>query len=165
MAGQSAEAKMAEIRRWHQARGWRREGYHFMIDRDGTVAKGRPVSETGAHVKGHNTGSIGICLVGGKWPQGAWGVKTDQFSDHFTPEQDRALRDLLDSLCDTYGSIKHIRGHNDYTDSKGCPSFTVSEWLKEAPVAPKVGKPPKRQGMGILALLGLALAFLFGRKK
>jgi N-acetylmuramoyl-L-alanine amidase len=161
MEGQGVEAQLAEIRRWHLARGWRREGYHFLIGRDGQIAKGRPVEEVGAHVKGHNIGSIGVCLVGGKWPQGAWGVKTDKFSDHFTPEQDRALRRLLTDLCEQFPSIKHIRGHNDYTDSKGCPSFTVSDWLKAEPT---VTSTPKAN-WGIAGLIVLAFAWLIGRKK
>jgi N-acetylmuramoyl-L-alanine amidase len=161
MEGQGVEAQLAEIRRWHQARGWRREGYHFLIGRDGKIAKGRPIEEVGAHVKGHNTGSIGVCLVGGKWPQGAWGVKTDKFSDHFTPEQDRALRWLLTDLGEQFPSVKHIRGHNDYTDSKGCPSFEVSDWLKAEPTV----TPTPKANWGIAGLIVLAFAWLIGRKK
>ena len=40
-------------------------GYHYVIDTDGTVETGRMVGEIGAHVKGHNQYSVGICLVGG----------------------------------------------------------------------------------------------------
>jgi N-acetylmuramoyl-L-alanine amidase len=164
MAGRGVEAKRDEIDRWHKARGWRGIGYHFLVDRDGKIAKGRPVSEVGAHVSGHNIGSIGICLVGGKWPQGAWGVKTDDFFDHFTPAQDVAVRDLVDSLSDLYG-IEHIKGHNDFTDTKGCPSFTVSEWLKDIPAQapPSVNSPPRERG-GFFAVLMAALASLFTRK-
>ncbi len=64
---------------WHKKRGFQRAaksvklfnphlkhvGYHFIIDTDGTVETGRQVGETGAHVKGHNLHSIGICLAGG----------------------------------------------------------------------------------------------------
>lgn len=61
--GKSTSEKVDEIRRWHvEDRGWRDIGYHYLIDRDGTVAKGRPVEQVGAHCKGHNTGTIGISL-------------------------------------------------------------------------------------------------------
>ena len=63
--------KIAEVRRWHTAappvgRGWSDAGYHFLIDRNGRVGPGRPLERIGAHVVGHNTGTIGICLFGGK---------------------------------------------------------------------------------------------------
>ena len=63
MAGRSAADKVAAIRRWHiEDRGWSDIGYHWVIDRDGTLVRGRPETVVGAHTQGHNTGSIGICL-------------------------------------------------------------------------------------------------------
>lgn len=56
---------VAEIRRWHIARGFNDVGYHFVIRRDGEVEMGRTLETIGAHCKGHNTNSIGTCLVGG----------------------------------------------------------------------------------------------------
>ena len=46
-------------------RGTRDIGYHFVIQRNGEVDEGRPIEQTGAHVKGHNHDSIGICYIGG----------------------------------------------------------------------------------------------------
>jgi hypothetical protein len=135
MAGQGVKAKRDEIDRWHKGRGWAGIGYHYVIDRDGSVTTGRHLNKTGAHVKGNNTGSVGICLIGGRWPDGRWGLATDDFADHFTPEQDMALRDLITDLCERYPRIAHIKGHNDYTDAKGCPCFRVDEWLRGGRVA------------------------------
>ncbi|CAK1795587.1 N-acetylmuramoyl-L-alanine amidase [Vibrio crassostreae] len=59
------DVDVTEIRRWHKKRGWRDVGYHFVIRRNGDVELGRPLSQTGAHVKGHNKGNIGVCMVGG----------------------------------------------------------------------------------------------------
>ena len=64
------------IRDWHLARGWRDIGYHFVIYRNGEIAEGRPIEQSGAHCKGENYCSIGICYIGGveaekkdgKWP-------------------------------------------------------------------------------------------------
>jgi len=137
MMGHDVKAKRDEIDRWHKDRGWRGIGYHYVIDRDGSIATGRHLNTTGAHVKGHNTGSVGICLIGGRWPDSRWGLATDKFSQHFTPQQDKALRKLIADLCEKYPAIQHIKGHNDYTSDKGCPAFKVSEWLKDEPVAPK----------------------------
>ena len=88
MRGQRGEAKVAEIRRWHMSapNNWRDIGYHYLIDRDGLIYPGRPVQQTGAHGKGRNTGTIGICLIGG---HGAGAH--DKFHDHFTPAQEKAL--------------------------------------------------------------------------
>lgn len=118
------EAKVKEIDRWHKARGWSGFGYHFIIDRDGTIAEGRHVNRTGAHVKGHNLNSIGIVLVGG------YGCKrTDKFEKHFTKEQDKALRSLLVELSE-HNPVTNIKGHHDYDKYKECPGFKVSKWMK-----------------------------------
>ena len=55
------EISAATIDEWHKKRGWRGIGYHYVIGLDGMIEYGRPITETGAHVKGHNKGSIGIC--------------------------------------------------------------------------------------------------------
>ena len=54
-----------DIDRWHRERGWLKIGYHYVIKRDGTVETGRELEEVGAHAKGHNAISVGICMVGG----------------------------------------------------------------------------------------------------
>ena len=40
-------------------------GYHYVIKRDGQIELGRPIEKIGAHVKGYNKSSIGICYCGG----------------------------------------------------------------------------------------------------
>ena len=117
-----------EFRKWHLARGWSDIGYHYVIGRNGQVELGRPLERDGAHIKGWNTGTIGICLVGG---HGA--ASTDRFEDHFTPEQDAALRQLIGELQDRFGHGIAIKGHNELS-AKGCPGFQVGPWLaKKAP--------------------------------
>ncbi len=123
MAGQSTRDKAMEIRRWHMRdRGWKDIGYHFLVDRNGTVVTGRPIEQTGAHVQGHNTGTIGVCLIGGHGSS-----ETDQFSEHFTEHQDKALRHLLADLQHRY-KISKVTGHNQYA-AKACPGFNVPKWL------------------------------------
>jgi len=53
------------IRDWHLKRGWSDIGYHYVVKLDGTIETGRSVELMGAHVKGHNKDSIGICYIGG----------------------------------------------------------------------------------------------------
>lgn len=124
MAGRPTREKVAEIRRWHvQDNGWKDIGYHWIIDRDGTVERGRPESVAGAHTMNMNVGTIGVCLIGG---HGA--AATDRFSDHFTSEQDRALRQLLQEIS-RRTKIAKVSGHNQYA-RKACPGFLVEPWLK-----------------------------------
>ncbi len=111
-----------EIRRWHLARGWSDIGYHAVIRRDGTVEGGRPSTKIGAHVRGHNKGSFGLCLVGG---HGA--CADDGFEEHFTPQQSVALIGMLRGLRLTLPKLE-IHGHNEFA-AKGCPGFRVDAWL------------------------------------
>lgn len=143
-ADRSTAAKVSEIRRWHVSdRGWRDIGYHYVIDRNGVVATGRPLDQVGAHVQGRNTGTIGICLIGGHGSS-----ENDRFEDNFTAAQDAALRKLIADLRGRFPSIKTVSGHNQYA-AKACPGFNVPAWhrgqVKQTPksehVAPDVLKP------------------------
>lgn len=49
----------------HRRRGFRTTGYHYYIRRDGTVLGTRSLELPGAHCRGHNKHSIGICYEGG----------------------------------------------------------------------------------------------------
>jgi N-acetyl-anhydromuramyl-L-alanine amidase AmpD len=130
-AGQGIAEKVAEVRRWHLERGFNDIGYHYLIDRDGQVMVGRELARIGAHVKGHNTGSIGIALFGG---HGA--AESDRFADNFTPEQADALETLLDHLREEF-NVRTISGHNEYA-AKACPGFRVRDWLDSRKPAPSL---------------------------
>lgn len=140
------QSKVEAIRQWHVSEnGWLDIGYHYIVDRDGAWLPARPVEMDGAHVKGHNSGTIGVCLIGGQNS-----TRTDAFADHYTPEQDKALRFLLRDLQRRFGKMT-ISGHNDYTRHKGCPGFTVSEWLRGGQKS-------------LFQIIIEAIAALFGRK-
>jgi len=124
--GKSAQQKTDEVRRWHvEDRGWSDIGYHYLIDRDGTVTEGRSLGRTGAHAKGHNTGSVGISLFGGHG-----GNVADKFDDNFTEDQGRALRGVIAKLKADH-PITRIIGHNEVSN-KACPTFVVRDWLNSA---------------------------------
>lgn len=130
MPGATTAERIAEVRRWHvEDNGWSDIGYHYLIDRDGTRRTGRDLDRTGAHVKDHNTGTIGICLFGGHGS-----AATDRFEEHFTPEQDQALRALLHELQMRFGVLVKVTGHNQYA-AKACPGFDVPTWLAAEHVA------------------------------
>jgi len=118
----SMDIGVAEIDQWHRQRGWSGIGYHLVIRRDGTVENGRPLDQEGAHTKGANADSIGICLVGGKHPS------KDAAEVNFTSAQWRALdRVCRDLLLDYPGA--QISGHRDWAATH-CPGFNVLEWAR-----------------------------------
>jgi hypothetical protein len=126
MVNASFAARVAEIRRWHMRdRGWRDIGYHWVIDRDGALAAGRPESAIGAGVIGHNAGVLHLCLLGGHG-----GAASDPFARHFTPAQDRALRALIAQIR-LRTPIARVSGHNEWA-AKACPCFPVPAWLDAA---------------------------------
>lgn len=149
--GKSAQDKVNEVRRWHLALGWSDIGYSYLIDVDGTVVAGRPLERTGAHVKGHNTGTVGICLFGGHG-----GSASDVFEDNFTEEQDAALRNLIADLREEFPSIFNISGHNEYS-SKACPCFNVRNWMSKGdkkevlPMVPSGGRTSAAQSKTVQA--------------
>lgn len=154
MVRQSLKTQVEEIRKWHvKDNGWSDIGYHFVVGRSGKVMAGRPLEKTGAHTIGHNSDSIGICLIGGK---GA--AETDAFEDHFTPAQDEAVRNLIDRLQEEHGKMS-IHGHNEYA-AKGCPGFQVSRWLKrKKPItATKEVQGETATGIGAVVGAGGAIA-------
>lgn len=106
-----------QIRQWHLARNFSDVGYHFIIYRDGTVHRGRPVAQIGAHTTGYNTHSIGICYIGGMTADN----KTPK--DTRTEAQRLALIKLVRELKASYPSAS-IHGHNEFAN-KACPSFIV----------------------------------------
>lgn len=125
MADAPLALKRAEIDRWHKLRGFNGFGYHWLIDRDGKVLDGRRETEIGAHVEGHNTGAIGICIIGG---HGC--TEHDAFAEHFTAAQDTSLRQLIQGIG-MRTRITRVSGHNEYA-AKACPGFNVPAWLKGA---------------------------------
>ncbi len=117
-AGDDINAKT--IKEWHvKGNGWSDIGYHYVIKLDGTVEKGRDESRSGAHVKGHNTDSIGICYVGGY-------SKDLQPEDTRTPEQKNSLKNLITELKHQYPDAE-VFGHRDFTDLKSCPCFNARD--------------------------------------
>lgn len=105
-----------DIRRWHvQGNRWADIGYHWVVELDGTVCKGRPEELAGAHCLGHNSHSIGVCYVGGLAQDG----KTPK--DTRTAAQKEALLGLLKELKARYPGAT-VHGHREYAN-KACPCF------------------------------------------
>ena len=118
--GKDFDAKDIDL--WHKAQGWDCIGYHYVVKLDGTVESGRPIEKVGAHCKGHNAYSIGVCYIGGLAADG----KTPK--DTRTPQQKAALQLLVDNLKRVYPGSK-VYGHCDFA-SKACPCFNAKEEYK-----------------------------------
>lgn len=106
-----------DLRRWHKEQGFADVGYHYIVYLDGSVHPGRSLERMGAHCKGHNAHSVGICYIGG--------MTADLLhaKDTRTPEQRTALSALVTLLRLRFpGAALH--GHRDYA-AKACPSFDV----------------------------------------
>lgn len=109
---------VADIDRWHRERGFDGIGYHYVVYIDGSVHEGRPLNKVGAHCKGHNAHSIGICYVGGVDLNG-------KPKDTRTLAQKDALVNLLMRLKRRFPKAV-IRGHRDFA-AKACPSFDATK--------------------------------------
>ena len=131
-AGQDVRA--ADIDKWHKERGFAMIGYNYVIDLDGTVEVGRPLSRDGAHcntagVSGlsYNKHSIGICYVGGL-------DKDGNPADTRTPEQKLSMLNLVNNLMEAYPDIVEVIGHRDASpDKNGNGVIERNEWIKQCP--------------------------------
>ena len=106
---------VADIRRWHLQRGFADIGYHFVIYLDGSVHVGRELAKAGAHCKGQNKNSIGVCYIGG--------VATDGQTpkDTRTDTQKASLVKLITELRQQFPNAS-VHGHREFA-IKACPCF------------------------------------------
>ena len=64
---------------------------------------------------GHNTGTLGICIIG---------------REYFTVAQLNSLNDLLRQLTKRHPQAE-VLGHCDLDPNKTCPNFNVRRWWNE----------------------------------
>ena len=114
-----------QIRRYHvQRRGWRDIGYHFVIEGDGSIHRGRDWKLQGAHAIGHNRDSIGICVVG----------DNTRDKERWTRCQIISLKELVRFLIIMFPDAR-LMGHKDVGQTL-CPGVELREvWrLGEVPL-------------------------------
>lgn len=110
----------------HRQRGFDGPGYHFYVRKDGRIVRTRPIEKIGAHVKGYNKSSVGICYEGGLDAQG-------RTKDTRTQKQKEAIRALQNDLLERFPGCK-ICGHRDLSpDRNGNGKIEPEEWIKECP--------------------------------
>ena len=104
-----------DIHEMHVGFGWNGIGYHKVILRSGKIENGRPDYWVGAHVKGKNYISLGVCLIG---------------KDQFTKKQFASLKKIL-KVWKFQHPLAKIVGHTDTGNTKKtCPNFDVIAWSK-----------------------------------
>ena len=127
------DIKAKDIEKEHIKRGFKRIGYNYVIDLDGTVEVGRPLTMDGAHCNtaglsgmAYNKHSIGICYVGGL-------DKNGKPKDTRTDAQKEAMHKLVWELFDKY-DIMDVLGHRDASpDLDGDGEIEPSEYIKACP--------------------------------
>jgi N-acetyl-anhydromuramyl-L-alanine amidase AmpD len=120
----SMDIGVKEITEWHWDRDWSTIGYHYVIRRNGTIETGRSKDRAGAHTKGQNANSLGVCLVGGINDKG-------QPAENFTKAQWGSLERLMRILKADFPWAT-IHGHREFNAGKACPSFDVQKWVRDA---------------------------------
>lgn len=88
------------IHKMHIDKGWTGIGYHFYIKKNGKIYRGRDENIIGAHAKGSNKDTLGICLEGN--------FEEEEIDDI----QKQALINLSTYLSLKY-DISNILGHRD----------------------------------------------------
>ena len=112
---------VSQLEQCHRDRRFDGIGYHFYITRDGAVHATRPLEKIGAHAKGFNLHSIGICYEGGLDADG-------KPADTRTWQQRDSMNDLVFALCKTFPEVK-VLGHYQLSADihKACPCFDAQK--------------------------------------
>lgn len=105
-----------DIHKMHLQFGWDGIGYHKVITRQGLIENGRPEFWIGAHVKGINKISLGVCLIG---------------RNIFTEAQFDSLESVLRKWKTIYPNTVILGHHEAIETQKTCPNFNVQIWLQK----------------------------------
>gem|GEM_PF-578354 len=114
-------ATMLAIQKLHRSdRGWADIGYHYLVGRSGTIYETRPLNVRGVHVAGHNTGSVGVCLLG------------NFVNESLTEEQRVSTLLICQWLTLILPNMTHLAGHREFNTETVCPGENLTPFLDEA---------------------------------
>ena len=114
-------ATVRDVQRLHRGdRGWADIGYHYLVGRNGTIYAARPLNVRGIHVAGHNTGSVGVCLLG------------NFVNESLTEEQRTSTLLICQWLTLLLTKMTHLAGHREFNPETQCPGDNLIEFLDEA---------------------------------
>ena len=108
-----------------RARGWDKNGYHWLVDDNGLAARLQDDEIISNGVFGHNNNSINVCYIGG--------ILNGKATDTRTEAQKGTLRVILEDYKKKYPKAK-IVGHRDFSRDKNRNGVIESfEWIKICP--------------------------------
>lgn len=119
------EASVEAIKNYWKSIGWKRPGYHILVDANGIPHYLAPFDQITNGVKGYNMESIHISYIGGI-------DKNGKPKDTRTPQQKATLLKCIKEALEYVGRKLIIQGHRDFGVSKACPSFDAKseyEWI------------------------------------
>jgi len=96
----SHDVSAETIKEWHLERGFSDCGYHFIVRYNGAIEHGRHFHLVGAHAKGRNADSVGICVTG------------DFTKGHPTLWQYWGLKNLIKSMRVIYCEELEVEYHH-----------------------------------------------------
>ncbi len=115
-SGASAEQTVEQIHKFHLGKGWLGIGYNALVDKNGIVYWGRGIDYVGAHCKGYNEISVGICAIG-------------NMDENIMPDaQEKSIVKLIKEIKEYYPTIRKIVGHKELS-ATDCPgaNYPLSE--------------------------------------
>ncbi len=126
---EASSCNVYDVDSWHKQQGWAGIGYHYFVEKDGSIYTGRPENAIGAHCINYNTHSIGICAEG------------NYMTDSMPQAQKQALIELGQYIKNKYG-ISRVGGHKEYY-ATDCPGTNYPlEEIKTAIIAGQtIGTP------------------------
>lgn len=120
-----------EINKIHLESGLNGIGYHYVIRRDGSLQRGRPINIQGEHVtvNKHNERSIGIVFVGGiNVPSGTPNLENFISVQSLTRSQFNTFDHLCRAFFARFPGGQAV-GHNDIDPIEDDPGFNVREYV------------------------------------
>jgi len=110
------EGTIEGFAKYHVSRGWPGIGYHYVIDKNGSVNQTNRIDTISYNVGGHNTKVLGISVIG------------NYEEDVLTEQQKIAVEDLVLLLRKLVG-YKPVKGHHEFRPTL-CPGKNIKEFIK-----------------------------------
>jgi N-acetylmuramoyl-L-alanine amidase len=93
--------------------GWNGIGYNYFIEKDGTIQTGRGL-HIGAHARGYNDESIGICLAG------------NYDDEDLAPIMEQSLYAICIHFMNMFDlTSDDVYGHRECQSPKTCPGLNI----------------------------------------
>ncbi len=112
-----------DFARWHVLeRGWPGIGYHYVVEKDGSIIMGNPLTNISYNTQNQNTKSVGIVLSG------------DFEQEQPTAAQMTSLSNLIAYLRNELPQSLQVYGHRDFA-ATSCPGDNLYSKLPQFKLA------------------------------